>query len=149
MWLDKLKSLLRHEALPESAEQPRPSFKIFKGESGLYQPHPAGDFQQVLQQERRAADQTGHEFSLLVFEFNDNAPNDGLVQKLWQEIYRRVRRMDKIGWLSSQSLGVILPETPFSDSRKVAEDVCRTLEAAMPFVSYKILTYPPRVEREG
>jgi hypothetical protein len=142
MLMNKLKSLIRQQ----SAKPPRPSFKTFKGESGPHQPHPAGDFQQVLQQERRSADQTGHEFSLLVFEFNDNPSNDGLVQKLWQVIYRRVRRTDKVGWLSSQSLGVILPETPFADSRKVAEDVCRTLEASMPFVSYKILTYPPRRE---
>jgi len=80
---------------------------------------------------------------------NDKAPNNGLAQKLWQGISQRMRRTDKIGWLSSQSLGVILPETPFSDGRKVAEDVCRSLETAMPLVSYKILTYPPRVEREG
>ena len=144
MWLDKLKSLLNLKALPETAEPPRHSFENFKGLAGLQAPQPAGDFQQVLQQERDAADETGQEFCLLVFEFNDNAPNDGLVQKLWQGIHQRVRRTAKAGWLSSQSLGVILPETSFSDGRKVAEDVCRTLEAAMPLVSYKILTYPQR-----
>jgi PleD family two-component response regulator len=144
MLIDKLKSLLRPKALLESAEPPRSSSKTFKGESGLHQLYSAGDFQQVLQQERHAADETGREFSLLIFEFNDNAPNDAPAQKLWQAIHRRMRRRDKAGWLSSQSFGVILPETPFADGRKVAEDVCRTLEAAMPFVSYKILTYPPR-----
>lgn len=142
--MDRLKSLIGHKTLQESAEPSRSSFKTFKGESGLHQLHAAGDFQQVLQQERHAADQTGHEFSLLVFEFTDNSSNHALAQKLWQVIYRRMRRKDKAGWLSSQSLGVILPETPFSDGRKVAEDVCRTLAAAMPLVSYKILTYPPR-----
>jgi PleD family two-component response regulator len=144
MWLDKLKSLLNLKALSETAEQSRHSFESFKGLAGLHAPQLAGDFQQVLERERRAADQSGQKFCLLVFEFNDNAPNDGLVQKLWQGIHQRVRRTAKAGWLSSQSLGVILSETSFSDGRKMAEDVCRTLEAAMPLVSYKILTYPPR-----
>jgi hypothetical protein len=144
MLIDKLKSLLRPKALLESAEPPRSSFKTFKGESGLHQLYPANDFQQVLQQERHAADQTGREFSLLVFEFADNPDNGAQAQKLWQAIQRRMRRRDKAGWLSRQSFGVILLDTPFADGRKVAEDVCRTLEAAMPFVSYKILTYPPR-----
>ena len=57
MLMNKLKSLIR----PESTEQPT-----------LHQPYLADEFQQILQQERQAADQTGREFSLLVFEFNDN-----------------------------------------------------------------------------
>lgn len=129
MLMNKLKSLIR----PESAEQPP-----------RHMPYLADDFQRILEQERHAADQTGREFSLLVFEFHDNPPGDGLVQNLWQVIDQCVRRTDKVGWLSSWSLGVILPETPFANSRKVAEEVCRILEAATPFLSYKILTYPRR-----
>ena len=140
MLMNKLRSLIGQK----NAKPSRHSFESFKGMAGLHQPYLADEFQQILQQERQAADQTGREFSLLVFEFNDNPPSDGLVQNLWQVIYQRVRRTDKVGWLSSQSLGVILPETPFANSRKVAEEVCRLLEAATPLVSYKILTYPPR-----
>lgn len=106
--------------------------------------HLADDFQHVLLQERRSADQTGEEFSLLVFEFGGAVSNDEPAQKLWQVIHRRVRRADKIGWLSDRSLGLILPETPFAGGRKVAEDICRILDTAMPSLSYKILTYPPR-----
>lgn len=138
--INKLKSLIGRA----NAKSSRSTFKNFKGESGLRQPHSADEFQQILQQERRAADQTGREFCLLVFEWNGGSPSDALVQNLWQVIHQRVRRTDKVGWLSSQSLGVILPETPFADSRKVAEEVCRILEAATPLVSYKILTYPRR-----
>jgi PleD family two-component response regulator len=129
MLMNKLKSSIR----AESAEQP-----------ARLMPYLVDDFQRILEQECHAADQTGREFSLLVFEFSDNPPGDGLLQNLWQVIDQHVRRTDKIGWLSRRSLGVILPETPFANSRTVAEEVCRILEAAGALVSYKILTYPRR-----
>jgi len=110
----------------------------------LQQLQPAGDFQQVLQRERDRAEQTGQEFSLLVFELGEGSANYELAQKLWQMIYRRVRFSDAVGWLSSQSLGVILPNTPFAGGHKLAEDICRLCDVSPPSVSFKIYTYRPQ-----
>jgi hypothetical protein len=101
----------------------------------------AGDFQQVLQRERDCAEQTGQEFSLLVFELGDGSASYELAQKLWQVIYRRVRFSDAVGWLSNQSLGVILPNTPFAGGHKLAEDICRLCDVSPTSVSFKIYTY--------
>lgn len=144
MWLDKLKQSLKLKALSTATALHQPALKAFKGGAEPQPWHWVDDFQQVLLQERRTADQTGEEFSLLVFEFGGAASGDDPAQQLWQVIHRRVRRTDKLGWLSKQSLGLILPETPFAGGRKVAEDICRILDIAMPSLSCKILTYPPR-----
>lgn len=114
----------------------------------LQQLQPAGDFQQLLQRERERAEQTGQEFSLLVFELNEDPVNYEQTQKLWQVIYRRVRVSDLVGWLSNRSLGVILPNTPFAGGHKLMEDIHRLLPSLASFCSYKIFTYPPQ-EGEG
>ena len=108
------------------------------------------DFLQRLQRERDRADQTGQEFSLLMFELNDDASNSELAQRLWQVILSSPKAgFSEVGWLSSQSLGVILPNTPFAGGRKFAEDIYRLMPDATSFCSYKIFTYPPQQEAEG
>jgi hypothetical protein len=52
----------------------------------------------------------------------------------------------EMGRLSSQSIGVILPNTPFAKGRKFAEDLYRLMPDATSFCSYKIFTYPPQQE---
>ena len=135
MFKDKFDFLKRAEPARDRARQ---KVKL------LQQLQPAGDFQQVLQRERDRAEQTGQEFSLLVFELGEGSANYELAQKLWQMIYRRVRFSDAVGWLSSQSLGVILPNTPFAGGHKLAEDICRLCDVSPPSVSFKIYTYRPQ-----
>ncbi len=139
MFKDKFEFLKKNEPSRDRAKQ---KVKL------LQQLQPAGDFQQRLQRERERAEQTGEEFSLLVFELSEDAANYELVQKLWQVIYRRVRFSDVVGWLSSRSLGVILPNTPFAGGHKLAEDINRLMPSITSFCSYKIFTYPPQ-ESEG
>lgn len=135
MFTDKFKFLQKEEPGSDRARQ---KVKL------LQQLQPAGDFQQALQRARDRAELTGEELSLLVFELGEDAADYALAQKLWQVIYRRVRFSDEVGWLSSQSLGVILPNTPFAGGHKLAEEIGRLCEASPPFLSFKIYTYPPR-----
>jgi len=85
-----------------------------------------------------------------MFELNDDASNSELAQRLWQVILSSPKAgFSEVGWLSSQSLGVILPNTPFAGGRKFAEDIYRLMPDATSFCSYKIFTYPPQQKAEG
>jgi len=141
MFTDKFKFLQKEEPARDRARQ---KVKL------LQQLQPASDFQQMLQRERERAEQTGQEFSLLVFELGEDAANYELAQKLWQVILSSPKAgFSEAGWLSNQSLGVILPNTPFAGGRKFAEDIYRLMPEATSFCSYKIFTYPPQQEAEG
>jgi hypothetical protein len=105
------------------------------------------DFQEMLQRARYHADRTGEPFALLVLEFDEHSASREWAQKIWQSNASPHRNADSspVGWLSHQSLGIILPNTSFSDARGMAEELFRALPQARLFCSYKIFTYPARV----
>jgi hypothetical protein len=102
------------------------------------------DMQLALQQERARADRGGHEFSVLVFEHEKKQPAGALIEKLCRAIVSRVRMSDDFGWLSKDSIGVILPDTPFAGARRLADEIQNAAGSSKQFFYYKIYTYPPR-----
>jgi hypothetical protein len=105
------------------------------------------NFQEMLQRARYHADRTGDPFALLVLEFDEHSTSREWAVKIWQSNAspRQTADSRRVGWLSPQSLGMILPNTSFIDAHEMAEELFRALPQARLFCSYKIFTYPPRV----
>lgn len=120
-----------------------PENLILKSDSKAHQILPVqldGDLHRVLEHERSRA---GSELSLLLFECCSSFSETVRRQKLWEVISPYMRTTDKVGWTSDGRLGVLLPETPLAAARKIAEEIGRLCEAALPDFSYKIYTYQP------
>ena len=96
-------------------------------------------FRESLVRERAVCDRKGQEFSLLAFELESPTASQRL-SRLVQVLGERIRQTDEAGWLDQKCLAVLLPDTPPSGARTVAQDLCELMGSGPPNCS--IYSYP-------
>ena len=100
------------------------------------------EFYKVIEQERERANRNNHQISLLVFNL-DSFPDNGKERKqLIDNIIKKKRKIDVIGWYKKHRLGVILPYTSSHGARKFSVRLSRTLNFIMPDSFCHVFTYP-------
>jgi lipopolysaccharide/colanic/teichoic acid biosynthesis glycosyltransferase len=92
-------------------------------------------FQALLRHERCRSDRDGSEFSLAVFNVSGMNSNGRGVQHAADQIRKKMRSIDEVGWIDSRSIGVLLPVTNVEGGRKFAHRVSESIPC-------KIYSYP-------
>jgi len=99
-------------------------------------------FRDILERERARADRNEHPFSMVDFEVGDSETDSNQVRNLAYVLTNRIRTVDEVGWLGNQRIGVLLPYTPATGARKLADDVCQKISVRSLPPKYTIHTYP-------
>jgi lipopolysaccharide/colanic/teichoic acid biosynthesis glycosyltransferase len=102
------------------------------------------EFQKILLRERSRADRSGLIFSLLTFDLEPLRSAQISVSDLARFLLHRVRTTDTVGGFDGHHLGLLLPDTPESGARKLAEDIWRQVSATIPGLICKVHSYPPQ-----
>lgn len=100
------------------------------------------DFRFILEFEKERADRGNHQFSLIVFDKRQYEFKNGTVQTLIDNIIQRVRDIDIVGWLDSNSICVILPYTPFLGAKQLVGYIRESSNSSIPQSAYYVQTYP-------
>jgi PleD family two-component response regulator len=100
------------------------------------------DFRFILNLEKERADRGNHQFSIIIFDKKQFENENGVVQHLIDNIIQRVRDIDIVGWLNSESICVLLPYTSTAGAKQLVGDLCESLNSSIPKSSYSVRTYP-------
>ena len=66
-------------------------------------------FRAILERERARSERTGHIFSLVLFGFNSgNGTAATTLARLGNDITRKIRKSDEVGWYDGNRIGTIL-----------------------------------------
>ena len=100
------------------------------------------DFYKIIAHERERANRNDHQISLVVFNL-DSFPDNGKERKqLIDNILKKKRSIDDIGWYKKHRVGVILPYTSSHGARKFSVRLSQTLNFIMPDSFCHVFTYP-------
>ena len=89
------------------------------------------DFRFILGMEKERADRGNHQFSLIVFDKKQYEAENGAAQHLIDNIIQRVRDIDIVGWLNSDSLCLILPYTPTEGAKQLVGYICKSINSSI------------------
>ena len=103
--------------------------------------HSEEEFRSIIERERARADRTDHQFSLIVLDLEFPDENHHTTHHMLQKIFRRVRRIDEIGWYDQNRIGVILPYTSAQGAQKFAESLCNSFSPPMGECFLNVYTY--------
>jgi lipopolysaccharide/colanic/teichoic acid biosynthesis glycosyltransferase len=99
-------------------------------------------FRKIIGRERDRANRTGEVFSMVVFVLPDNRENQGVLKLLTEILSPRVRTIDAVGWIDSQHVGILLPETKNAGACHFAEKICHEILLVQTPPKFEIVTYP-------
>jgi lipopolysaccharide/colanic/teichoic acid biosynthesis glycosyltransferase len=103
---------------------------------------PEEEFRLVLERERALADRHDLRFCLLLFSAPPAARVAEELDTVARLLAKHLRKTDIAGWMAGERLGAILPFTPDTGARLVAERICGRLKAGAPQPRYEIIQYP-------
>ena len=101
------------------------------------------EFSRVLERERERANRNKHHFSLIVFELGLTKMDQATLRSCLNEISKRIRLIDEIGWYGPDCLGIILPYTSSPGALKFAESMVGSIDSTIPISTLTIFSYPP------
>jgi GGDEF domain-containing protein len=110
----------------------------------VYGIYSAKEFRAILERERARANRNGHKFSLLVFDLAGSEEDIARAQRLVNELKRRVRAIDEIGWFEERRMGIVLPYTAPDGAWKLAADICQMISTKALPPKYTVYTFPLR-----
>jgi len=99
------------------------------------------EFRSIIERERARADRTDHQFSLIVLDLGSPDENHHRTNHILQKIFRRVRRIDEIGWYGQNRIGIILPYTSAQGAQKFTESLCNSFSLPMEECLLNVYTY--------
>lgn len=99
-------------------------------------------FRRIIDRERDRANRTGDVFSLVVFTLSDKKQNHDVLTLLAETLCPRMRSIDAVGWLDSDHVGILLPETNSSGAYKFANKIYQEILLIRLPPKYEIVTYP-------
>lgn len=102
---------------------------------------PPRDYQSIITRERARADRYGNKFSLVIFEVGSKS-NGELAEFMAHIFSKRRRSIDRVGWLDSNQIGALLPETGVEGARKFGESVCQTMSTDLSPPVFRVFVYP-------
>ncbi|MBN2323612.1 MAG: sugar transferase [Spirochaetes bacterium] len=101
-------------------------------------------FKVILQRERSRTDRNGHELSLILFDFSEEESLKS-VNVLIRVLKSRARSIDRFGWYNNDTIGIILPNTPYKGGMKCAHDLYKniiTRKVSPP--NFRVYSYPSK-----
>ena len=104
-------------------------------------------FRSILERECSRAERNSHGFSLVIFNSGSVRRNFQRVQELTGILKERIRATDVIGWVDSERIAVLLPETYRDGARKFAQDVTQETQSRSRIaLACTVQIYPPNQE---
>ena len=101
------------------------------------------EFETVLEHERRRTDRTGLGFSVAILNTAKVRCDPASIETLVSTIRRRVRSTDQVGWFDSESVGVLLVDTPPEGARHFLHDLMGALPEHLPCLEpSSVIVYP-------
>jgi len=96
----------------------------------------------IIECERARTDRTDDDFSIVIF-FEENLPGDANKIRilLLENLVRRVRLCDSVGWLNRR-IAIVLPETSKAAAETLAGQVVEALCGSRVKEAYRVCTYP-------
>ena len=99
------------------------------------------EFRSMIERERARADRADHQFSLIVLDLEFPDENHHTTHHMLQKIFRRMRRIDEIGWYDQNRIGIILPYTSAQGAQKFADSLCNSFSPPMGECFLNVYTY--------
>ena len=100
------------------------------------------EFGAVIERERRRTDRTGVAFSIAILDAAKLRSDPAGMDELLSAIRRRARSTDELGWFDSESLGVLLVDTPAEGAHHFLRQLISTLPGHLPPFESFVLAYP-------
>ncbi|MCG8571861.1 MAG: hypothetical protein MJB14_17130 [Spirochaetes bacterium] len=103
------------------------------------------DFVRYLDYECHRSNRSNREFSLIVFNIKDSIDKKMIKRKTIKYLENKIRILDVIGDLSENSLGLVLPDTSYTDARQFLEKINSLLKKNSKFIeTTNVFTYPDK-----
>lgn len=104
--------------------------------------HERDTFHELIKLERDRVHRNNRQFSLLLIRISEKDNAKARIPKIVQNLSKRVRKIDQLGWYDDNHLGILLPNTPYTGAQVFANDIrnCQN-DGEIPFV-FKTLSYP-------
>jgi lipopolysaccharide/colanic/teichoic acid biosynthesis glycosyltransferase len=104
--------------------------------------HPLAVFHALLHHERSRSDREGSEFSLVVLDVTGLGSNGQGIKLVARTAQEQMRSIDEVGWIDSNSIGVLLPATKTEGGRGFARRLCESMPTPPSPIPWKVYTYP-------
>ncbi|OGC94617.1 MAG: hypothetical protein A2W25_09325 [candidate division Zixibacteria bacterium RBG_16_53_22] len=100
-------------------------------------------FRAILEREKARSERTGQIFSIVLFECkNGNGTNVATLTRLGNDITRRIRKSDEVGWYDGNRIGTILAGSSTERAWQFVEAIKETIEGVDPGLICSVYTYP-------
>jgi len=99
------------------------------------------EFRRAVDEERMRMDRNGTHFSLVVFDCgDDDCESKG--RQLAEACRKRLRMIDRAGFLSSREVALLLPGTDATGAQQVADDITRGIQDDGGLLTHRVYLYP-------
>jgi len=105
--------------------------------------HSSDAFRAILERERSRSERTGQIFSLVLFGVNSgNGTAAATLARLGNDITRKIRKSDEVGWYDGNRIGTILIGTSAEGAWQFIEIIKKRIEEAEPDLICTVYSYP-------
>src|SRR3989304_602638 len=105
--------------------------------------HSSDAFRAVLERERSRSERTGQIFSLVIFGFNSgNGTGTEMLARLGNDITRKIRKSDEVGWYDENRIGTILIGTSAEGASQFIEIIKKRIVEVEPDLICTVYSYP-------
>src|SRR3990172_9343952 len=105
--------------------------------------HSSDAFRAVLERERSRSERTGQIFSLVIFGFNSgNGTGTEMLARLGNDITRKIRKSDEVGWYDENRIGTILIGTSAEGAWQFIEIIKKRIVEVEPDLICTVYSYP-------
>lgn len=94
----------------------------------------------ILIYERRRADRSGHEFSIVVFDTLELGKNH-IFQNLCDIIKIRKNTIDELGWFNNSQLCLVMPYTSMKEAKDFIKDIFKDTQISKK-IMFEVFSYP-------
>jgi PleD family two-component response regulator len=104
--------------------------------------HEKDSFLKLIELERDRVHRDGLQFTLLLIRTNEKENGKLCITELAQNLTKRVRKTDRIGWYGDNHLGVLLPNTANSGAQVFANKIRKWQKNGKISVVFETISYP-------
>ncbi len=100
------------------------------------------EMRNILMREQARSDRSTHEFSVIVFETENNINVQVFIDDLCYFLKPRLRSIDDVGWFTDNQIGIVLPYTSSENAAKFTEEIQKCIKITSHIIVVKVFTYP-------
>jgi PleD family two-component response regulator len=104
--------------------------------------HEQDSFLRLIELERDRVHRNGLQFTLLLIEISETNNGKPRITELAQNLLKRVRKTDRIGWYDENYLGVLLPNTANAGAQVFANEIRKCQQNREISVVFETISYP-------